>query len=41
MLLSAVQDSALLNQLVQLDTDLFLVLNSLHSTFFDPFMKLQ
>lgn len=40
MLLSTVQDSALLNQLVQLDTDLFLVLNSLHSTYFDPFMKL-
>ena len=39
-LLATLLDSGILNQLVQLDTELFLFFNSLHTTYFDPFMKL-
>lgn len=39
-LLAPMQDSGLLQQLVQMDTDLFLTLNSLHTAYLDPFMKL-
>lgn len=39
-ILTSLLDASLLQQLVQLDTDLFLTLNSLHTTYLDPFMKL-
>lgn len=39
-LLAPLQDTGLLQQLVQIDTDLFLTLNSLHTAYLDPFMKL-
>lgn len=39
-LLAPLQQADLLQQLVQLDTELFLTLNALHTTYLDPFMKL-
>ena len=39
-LLTTLQEADLLQQLVQLDTDLFLTLNALHTAYLDPFMKL-
>lgn len=39
-LLALLQEASLLQQLVQIDTDLFLTLNALHTAYLDPFMKL-
>lgn len=39
-ILTSLLDASLLQQLVQLDTDLFLTLNALHTAYLDPFMKL-